>query len=129
MPCPACGCDAASGARAHAVQAALRGDDIDAAISLGLLDTGTTCAQCSVGCVASLQAARGQRQRALAARERFRIRDARLARRQVERAERRRPVAAAPGDDAVPAHAPSLPPAAAAALARAKARAAGSRGR
>ena len=128
MSCAACGCDAASGARAHAVQAALRRDDVDAAIALGLLDTGIACGHCSTSCGAELQGARIQRQRALAARERFRAREARLARRLGERAERRRPVAGAAGDGKAPADSPSLPAAAAAALARAKDRAAGSRG-
>lgn len=122
MPCPACGCDAATGASAHAVQEALRVDDLDAAIALGLLDGVVACPHCSTACRDALQAARETRLRALAARERFRARDARLARKQRERAERRRPVARGPvaGEAA-----PALPPAAAAALARAKAKAAG----
>ena len=122
MPCPACGCEAATGASAHAVQEALRGDDLDAAITLGLLDSVVACLHCSTACRDALQAARETRLRALAARQRFRARDARLARKQRERAERRRPVARGPvaGEAA-----PALPPAAAAALARAKAKATG----
>jgi hypothetical protein len=122
MPCPACGCDAAPGASAHAVQVALHGDDFDAAIALGRLDEAIACTHCSTACRDALQAAREARLRALAARERFRARDARLARKQRERAERRRPVARGPvaGEAA-----PALPPAAAAALARAKAKATG----
>jgi multidrug efflux pump subunit AcrA (membrane-fusion protein) len=125
MPCPACGCDAAPGASAHAVQVALHGDDFDAAIALGLLDEAIACPHCSTACRDALQAAREARLRALAARERFRARDARLARKQRERAERRKPVAAMPGSGASGDVAPVLPPAAAAALARAKAKAAG----
>jgi Na+-translocating ferredoxin:NAD+ oxidoreductase RnfC subunit len=128
MPCPACGCDAATGTRAHALQAALRCDDIDAAIALGLLDANIDCVDCAAHCRDALRAARDERLRALAARERFRTRAARLARRQHERVERRKPIAPDPGDDAMPARASSLPPAAADALARAKAKAAGRRG-
>jgi hypothetical protein len=127
MPCPACGCDAATGTRAHALQGALHCDDIDAAIALGLLDANIACGDCTASCRGELQAARHERQRALAARERFRAREARLARRQRERAERRKPIVRDPGNEAMPASMPSLPPAAAAALARAKAKAAGRR--
>jgi len=70
-----------------------------------------------------LHDARESRRAALAARERFRTRQARLARRQLERSLRRE--AATPQSGAMSA---SLPPAAAAALARARAKAAGSRG-
>ena len=124
MPCPACGCTHADGAGAHALVAALGSDDIDRALALGLLDDGIACSACDVACSALLQAARIQRQDALAARERYRLRNERLQRRQRERAERRKP---APATAAATTSAPALPPAAAAALARAKARAAGSR--
>ena len=118
MPCPACDCTHADGAGAHALVDALGVDDIDGALARGLLDDGIACVSCSEACRASLRQARLQRQRALAARERFRARNERLERRQRERAERRKPVATT---TAVPA----LPAAAAAALARAKARVAG----
>lgn len=121
MACAGCGCVAAGGAGAHAIVAALREDDLDAALSLGLLDASQACPACSDGCRARLVAAREQREAALAARARHRVRTERLERRQRERAERRKP-AVAPG---IPgATAPALPAAAAAALARAKAKAA-----
>ena len=123
MPCPACGCTHADGAGAHALVAALGSDDIDRALALGLLDDGIACSACDVACRASLQAARIQRQDALAARERYRLRNERLQRRQRERAERRNPAPATAA--ATTTSAPALPAAAAAALARARARAAG----
>ena len=125
MPCPACGCTHADGAGAHALVAALGSDDIDRALALGLLDDGIACNACDVACSKALQAARIQRQDALAARERYRLRNERLQRRQRERAERRKPAPATAA--ATTTSAPALPAAAAAALARAKARAAGSR--
>ncbi len=126
MPCPICGCDADTGAAAHAIQAALRVDDLDAAIERGLLDIGSDCAGCAASCRGSLQAARGARQRALEARERFRMRDARLTRRRHERDARRLASGTAgPARDV----SPGLPPAAAAALERAKAKAASREGR
>jgi hypothetical protein len=106
------------GVRVHALVAALQADDIDQALALGLLDGAVACAACSEACRALIHAARVERQRALAARDRYRARTARLERRQRERAERRKPVAIA-------SKASALPPAAAAALARARARAAG----
>ena len=123
MPCPACGCTHADGSGAHALVAALGSDDIDRALALGLLDDGIACNACDVACSALLQAARIQRQDALAARERYRLRNERLQRRQRERAERRKPAPATAA--ATTTSAPALPAAAAAALARAKARAAG----
>jgi len=120
MPCPACGCTAIDGEGSHALVAALGEDDIDRALMLGLLADHIACSGCTDACRASLQGARRQRQAALAARERHRMRNARLDRRQRERAERRKPVATA-------AASPALPPAAAAALARARARATGRR--
>ncbi len=126
MPCPTCGCDAGVGGAAHAIQAALRIDDMDTAIRLGLLDAGNDCVACTQACRESLHASRIARQRALDARERFRKRDARLARRRQERdARRKAPATGSPANTATP----GLPPAAAAALARAKAKAAGRDGK
>lgn len=96
--------------------AALRADDLDAAFDLGLLDA-APCPRCSIDCSARLALVRDERLRALAARERYRVRIARLARRAAERDAKRAPVATVQVANA-------LPPAAAAALARAKARAA-----
>lgn len=122
MHCPACTCDASAGTRAHALLAALREDDPDRALELGLLDPSIACPGCSDACQAAIGVARLQRESALAARERHRARNARLERRQRERTERRKP-ATITTTAATPA--PALPLAAAAALARAKARAAG----
>lgn len=115
--CPACGCD--RDAVAHAIVAALLSDDVDRALDLGLLDA-DECAACSTSCRAAVHAARGQRQRALAARERFRARNARLQRRAEERAAQRQ----APAPSPASVTPPSLPSAAAAALERARAKAA-----
>ena len=116
--CPACGCTDAAGAHAHAIAAALIDDDLDRAMTLGLLEP-IACSACTDDCSERLREAREARMRALAARERHRARQARLERRAAERAARRAPPAATPTGT------PALPPAAAAALARAKARAAG----
>lgn len=117
IACPLCGCHARS--PQHAIVAALAVDDLDGALDAGLLGC-APCGQCSAACVETMTAARDARQRALAARERFRARQARLQRRAQERlAARAAPAAAASTDDK-----PALPTAAAAALARAKARAA-----
>ena len=119
--CPAC---AAGVLRAMADALAL--GDLDRAMALGLLDARPEddaggCDAC--GARANiLIAARDERLRALAARERYRARQARIAARAAARARRR--------EAAVPLRtvaAPSLPPAAAAALARAKARVAAKR--
>lgn len=118
-PCPFCGCADAHGADAHAVAAALAEDDVDRAIEAGLLGV-VPCAACSHACTARIVAARDARLSALAARERYRARQARLQRRLEERAAAR----AAPMTAAATEAPPSLPSAAAAALARAKARAA-----
>jgi hypothetical protein len=117
-----CGCSDAGGSHVHRIVAALTSDDLDAAIDAGLL-SGDGCANCSPACRAVLRDAREGRRAAIAARERFRARQARLARRQLERTLRREAATPQPG-----AMSPSLPPAAAAALARARARAAGSKG-
>lgn len=123
-PCPVCGCTATT--RMHAVVAALRDGDVDAALDAGLLD-GLPCTTCSDACNAVLREAQDARRTAFAARDRFLARQARLARRQQEREARRTAARATPVEDAPieDAPAPSLPPAAAAALARAKAKAAG----
>jgi hypothetical protein len=111
--CPLCACIEAH--PAHAILAALGEDDLDAAIERGLLDA-VPCPACNADCASALIAARDARLRALAARERFRNREARLARRAAERDAARKVAARQPA---------ALPPAAAAALARAKAKAAG----
>lgn len=103
----------------HAVLAALAVDDLDRAITSGLLQD-TSCADCSDACKERLIAARNVRLYALAARERHRARDTRLALRTHEREQRRADRRASAGAIAVN----PLPPAAAAALARAKAKAA-----
>lgn len=115
-PCPHCDAPALA-ALADAVAA----DDIDRAIALGLLDFVPpidTCARCAPRLQAIL-IARDARRRALAARDRHRAREARLAERAEARARRR--AAATPTPSAA---APALPPGAAAALARARAKAA-----
>ena len=123
-PCSVCGCGH-DGAPQHVIAAALRIDDIDTAIAAGLLDATAACPGCSADCTAMIEAARSERLAALAARERYRAREARLQRRAQERAARRATPMAAPDTSTGSAAAkPSLPPAAAAALARAKARAA-----
>ena len=115
-PCPACGCASPDGDAAHRIVAALAVDDVDRAIDDGLLDD-IACDACEPACRDALSHARDERRRALAARERFRDRTLRLARLQRERDAKRAASTTTPG-------APALPPAAAAALERAKARAA-----
>ncbi len=110
-----CSCGSVVDEGVHAVVDALAEGDIDRALDAGLL-TVEPCEGCSPACLAMLLDSRGTRVRAWAARERFRARAARLTRHQQELDERRIAVANAPV---------SLPPAAAAALARAKAKAAG----
>ncbi len=100
---------------------ALAMDDLDRAITLGLLDTGPEdlagdCDVCSAR-MGILIATRDERLRALAARDRFRARQNRLAERAAIRARKREATA-----QQASVVAPPLPPAAAAALARAKAR-------
>ncbi len=121
-----CGCRDERGTAAHAINAALRVDDVDRAIDAGLLDRTIECASCGDACRKALHEARDARLTALAARERYRARNARLERRARERAERR---ASPPATDSTAeatrnAPAPALPSAAAAALARARAKAA-----
>ncbi len=115
MSCAGCGC--VIDAPAHALVAALAGDDLDAALDLGLLDS-AGCPSCSADCTAALLAVRDERRVALAARERFRLREARLLRRAEDKA------AARVAPEKV-AGRPALPASAADALARAMARAKG----
>ena len=116
-----CGCRAAHGDRVHAIAHALATDDLDQAIELGLLlDPPLACGNCSAQCTRLMHDARAARLSALAARERFRARNARLERRARERAEQRTPSAPVTQTTSAPA----LPSAAAAALARARAKAA-----
>ena len=118
VPCPHCACASVDGGDAHALLALLALDDLDAALAQGLLDA-HACPACDAACNARLLAAREQRRIALAARDRYRARGARLARRKAEREAARAP-AASPV-----AKAPALPPSAADVLARALAKAAG----
>lgn len=119
-----CGCRDPDGAMAHAIVAALALDDLDRAIALGLVERdAVACGGCDESCQATLLAARTARLDALAARDRYRVRNARLERRARERAEQRAAATpAAPSSVAAPV--PALPSAAAAALARARAKAA-----
>ena len=103
---------------------ALRGDDVDAAIRLGLLDwpgdaASADCSGLGPADIALIRRVRDERLVALAARERHRARDARLARLQAERRQRQSESFSA-GDATRP---PALGGAAAAALARALAKA------
>jgi len=118
----------------RAMNAAVEADALDDAIEIGLLtyvaiderpeiDRALVCDECAYYDKVVV-AARDARQRALAARERFRAREARLAARAEARARRRADALAAPRAPATPA----LPPAAAAALARAMAKASAKRG-
>lgn len=129
-PCPACTCASACpvGLATSALLEALHADDLDRALALGLLDC-TGCGACTRACAAGLPvagvlvAARDERLRALAARERFRARASRLERRAAERAAKRMPAVHSESVAVTPQRS-TLPTAAAAALARAKARAA-----
>ncbi len=115
--CPLCACRDAGGAAAHAIVAALVEDDLDRALDLGLLEA-DPCPACAASCTDALVDARLARMRALAARERYRARNARLQRRAEELKAKRAAAADGPKSRALPATA-------AAALARAKAKAAG----
>lgn len=133
-----CGCDADE-AVAHAIAAALAVDDVDAALTAGLLSE-NGCPRCMSACRQAVASARASRMQALAARERYRARAARLARRDAELQARRRASTAATvashgeagtlqagtasQSKASPSIVPALPTAAADALASAKARAA-----
>lgn len=105
-------------ARAQRLLALLRDDDLDGAIEAGLMtfDGGDALSPPDRKAIA---AAQRRLREAWAARDRFRAREARLARRASERQAKRAPPREAAGNP------PALPPAAAAALARAKAKAAG----
>ena len=118
LPCPACRCTHVAGTATHAVVGALADDDLDGAIEAGLLHA-RACEGCTGECTARLIEAREERRRALAARDRYRVRQARLQCRAEERALARMPATASASTTA-----PALPSTAAAALARAKARAA-----
>ncbi len=98
----------------------LQADDLDAAIEAGLMRF-APCPGCDADLTVRLLETQQRLSNAWAARERHRARNARLARRTAERAERR--ITAAPEKKS------ALPPAAAAILARAKARAAERGGR
>lgn len=93
--------------------ALLAADDIDAALDAGLIDF-AGCADCDRADIAKIDLAKRRLGQAWAARERYRARNARLARIAAEREARRAPV--------VIEKKPGLPPAAAAVLARAKAK-------
>ncbi|MCH6485231.1 hypothetical protein MMG85_16890 [Pseudoxanthomonas sp. LH2527] len=112
-PCPCC--DHARSLRAHLVA-----DDIDAAIAAGLMAF-QPCTCAGDDTVLVMQA-RQRLRIAWDARERYRQRQVRLARRAAEREARRLKVAEATG--ATAAARPALPTGAAAILARAKAKAA-----
>ena len=131
------GCPACNDTGIAALAAAVAVDDLDAAIEQGLLafEAPATCCTACAPRIATVLAARDARRHALAARERFRARQARLIERAEEKARRR---AAATSVEGLPAEgmsargmptaaAPALPSAAQAALARAKARAAAKR--
>jgi hypothetical protein len=125
VPCR-CGCAEPQQAAVHAIARLLAADDLDAAIEAGLLAC-DGCPGCTEACTRSLLAARDGRRFALASRDRFRAREARLARRRQQRLEKRMQARGAPSGPGQPdgAATPSpLPTAAAAALARAKERAA-----
>lgn len=116
-----------------ALACAVADDDIDRAMTMGLLEFASpriTCAACATR-IAAIESVRDARRHALAARERYRARQARLAERARTRAQRRHEtetrMPAAP-TARTPSPLPALPPAAALALARAKAKAAAKRG-
>ncbi|MDN5780506.1 MAG: hypothetical protein L0H23_00545 [Luteimonas sp.] len=102
----------------------LRDDDVDAAIEAGLMAFAAcpACVRCGdlADACARISTAQQHLRDAWAARDRHRARSERLQRGAAERAARRAPAAATGTHNK-----PALPPAAAAALARAKARAAG----
>ena len=104
--------------------ALLRAGDIDAAIEAGLmtLDVEAPEAACHPAARRLILATRQRLRAAWEARERFRARTDRCARRAAGRAARRESPPAPPAGQSAR---PPLPPAAAAALARAKARAGG----
>lgn len=116
VPCLAC-----SNKMLCAIADALATDNIDQALELGLLDSfpeivNGVCRECDARTRIIIDA-REARLHALAARERYRTREARLTERAESRGRKRASVT-----PQTSVAAPSLPPAAAAALARAKAR-------
>ncbi len=121
MHCPAC-----SNEVLCSIADALATDNIDQALQFGLLDhcpetIDGSCGECDARARIMI-AARDARLRALAARERYRTREARLTARAEARARKRASIA-----PRTLIAASTLPPAAAAALARAKARVAAKR--
>ena len=120
LQCPHCGCASTSNGGAHGLLVLLDGDDIDAALTQGLL-AAQPCPGCAAGCNAQLTAARNARYDALAARDRHLARETRLQRRKAERDAARRPLPTAVATSA-------LPSTAADALARALAKARERRG-
>lgn len=116
---PSDGNDARDPAR---IAALLRAGDLDAAIEAGLMAPGAGAnVALDHGDQALIARTRQRLQAAWDARERYRARQARLARRAAEREARRRATGGVPATRA--AGATALPAAAAAALARARARA------
>jgi hypothetical protein len=122
----------------RAIVAALDADDLNTAINLGLLqyvsiaerqdiDATAACTECTRR-DRTATAARDERLCALAARERYRHREARLRERARRRAEKRGSVSVTTEELATATKPASLPASAAAALARAKAKAASKRG-
>lgn len=103
-------------ARGERLLRQLRDDDVDAAIEAGLMQY-VPCPTCDPVLAAQLIEAQQRLSKAWAARDRYRARNERLARRAAERDAKR--ALAAPAE-----RKSTLPPAAAAALARAQARAA-----
>jgi hypothetical protein len=97
----------------------LQADDVDAAIEAGLMDF-APCPACDRVLATQLIEAQRKLLIAWAARDRYRARNARLAERAAERAAKR----AAPTAESPAEKKSALPPAAAAILARAKAKAA-----
>ena len=116
MPATSCQCCD----QARALHAQLADGDLDAAIETGLMDF-RPCA-CAGDATAVVMQAQQRLRAAWAARERYRQRQARLARRAEEREARR--VKVSDVTDNVQTPRPALPTAAAAILARAKAKAA-----
>lgn len=98
----------------------VQADDLDAALDAGLMEF-APCPGCDAGLTARILETQRNLSNAWAARERYRARNARLARRAAERAEGRMAMA--------PEKKSALPPSAAAILARAKAKAAERSGR
>lgn len=118
-PCPCC-------ELARALHARLAQDDVDGAIDAGLMAFRPCgCTDADAATVAAVLHAQARLRTAWDARQRYRLRQARLARRAAEREARRLAAAVPAADDASAASPrPALPASAAAILARAKAKAA-----